>query len=479
MSGWGAIYNNTSYALRLQSETLARLQEQTATGARVIRASDDPVDARRIMSLQAQTESVSGYLKNINSVDLTLSEMDTQLQRISQAMTQVHGYLTQAATGTLSDAQRKGIAEAVNQTLEMMLGLANFKSMGLYLFGGANTTDQPYSATRTGGKITSVTYQGSLEEWQVPVAPGVQMTAAISGDKIFRTDQREAPVFLGNTGAKAGAGTASARGDAWLLVSHGTTAYGGSIGLAAGDSSPDGDTILGSSHTLTVDATNQTLRLDDGSAVTYEAGETNVRVVNAAGEVVYVDVSGLTLPAGQQTVSISSTVKLSINNGASSVESDLTEANLAVTDSRDGTILYVDTTGIERLGTEPVRIPGTHDLFGTLITIRDLMSNERGLSLSQQLDLLNKAVASMDEVMGTLTQNMVIVGGRLQAAEGLLNSMEEIKIAAKDEAARLQDADLVELAIQIARSQNMYEMTLASASKLLNLSLLDFILGTT
>jgi flagellin-like hook-associated protein FlgL len=191
-----------------------------------------------------------------------------------------------------------------------------------------------------------------------------------------------------------------------------------------------------------------------------------------------VDVSGLTLAGGTQTVSISSTAKFSIDDGATSVESDLTDGNLAVTDSRNGGILYVDTRQVARFGTDPVRIPGTNDLFSTLISVRDLMANDRDLSTSDQLRLLNEAVKSMDEVTGTLTQNLVIVGGRLQANESLRNSMEEIQATSKDETSKLQDADLVALAMQIARSQNMYEMTLASAAKLLNLSLLDF-LGVT
>ena len=475
MSGWGTIYNSTSYSLRMQSETLARLQEQASTGSRVIRASDDPTDARRILSLSAQMESVDSYLNNINSVDTTLSETDSQLQKISNAVTQVQGYITQAATGTLSEAQRQGIAEAINQTLEMVLGLANFTSMGRYLFGGSDMSNQPYSATRTDGQITSVTYRGGSEEMSVPVAPGVNMPAAMVGDRIFRTDERKTPVFLGNTGAQAGSGTASAQGDAWLTVSHGTTSYGGDIGLSAGDSSADGDTLISGSHTLTVDADSHTLRLDDGQAVTYENGATDVRLTNAAGQVVYANVSGLTLTSGQQTVDVTATVKFSLDDGATSVESDLTDSNLAVTDPRTGGILYVDTRGVEKFGTEPVRLPGTHDLFSTLITVRDLMNNDRNLSLSDQLRLLNEAVGSMDEVAATLTQQMVVVGGRMQATENLRNSMEDIKSAAKGEASTLQDADLVELALQIARSQNMYEMTLQSAAKLLNLSLLDFL----
>jgi flagellin-like hook-associated protein FlgL len=39
----------------------------------------------------------------------------------------------------------------------------------------------------------------------------------------------------------------------------------------------------------------------------------------------------------------------------------------------------------------------------------------------------------------------------------------------------LEDADVVEVATDLAREQTLYEMTLAVSSKLLNLSLLDYL----
>jgi flagellin-like hook-associated protein FlgL len=49
MSGsLNGIYNNTSYALNLNTEAIGTLQEQVSSGSRVNRASDDPSAAYQI-----------------------------------------------------------------------------------------------------------------------------------------------------------------------------------------------------------------------------------------------------------------------------------------------------------------------------------------------------------------------------------------------------------------------------------------------
>jgi len=474
MSGWGAIYNNNSFSLQRQSEWLARLNEQAASGLRVLRPSDDPIDTERILSLRRQSASIDTYLDNLNAADMSLVQISTSLQQISGILTETRGYLTQATTGTLNGVQRASIAEGIDQLLEEIVRLVNSKSVGSYLFGGANTSAAPYAVTRSGGRITAVEYQGSLQELPTPVGPGATQSATLVGDRAFQSDQRGEPIFLGQTGAAVAGATSSVRGDVHLSVSHGTTTYGGGIGLAAGSQSDLGDTIVGS-HTLTVNATDKTLRLDDGEVVYYEDGATNVPVTNSRGQVAYVDISGLTLGSGEQTVDVEATVELSIDNGLTATESDLTDADLMVTDSRDGRILYVDATGIEQLGDEAVRVPGTYDLFGTLINIRDLMGNEQGLSESEVISLLSEAADSLDEVMDGVAGAIALVGGRLQAVETVRTSLDEVQFAADEQISELQDADITQVAIDLARAQTIYEMTLMATGKLLGLNLLDFL----
>ena len=128
-----------------------------------------------------------------------------------------------------------------------------------------------------------------------------------------------------------------------------------------------------------------------------------------------------------------------------------------------------------RTGLEAVRVPGTYDVFNTLVSIRDLMRNERNLTEDEQTPQLLATAASLEEVMSAVLQNATSVGGKLQAMDSLRGALEDIGTAADTQAASLQDADILDLTTQLARTQTLYEMVLATSAKMLNMSLLDFI----
>jgi len=307
----------------------------------------------------------------------------------------------------------------------------------------------------------------------VPVAPGVEYAGTLVGDEIFRNDERQAPQFFGATGAAAGVGTSSVRGDVWLTVSHESTTYLGASGVAPGTSSAAGDTILGNNHTLTIDAPGKTLRLDGGPAVTFSGGETDL-VVAHGDDVVHVDVTAL-VGAFVGTVNIQTTGSLSIDDGASQTAADFANANLAVTDSVTGRVLYVNCTGIERSGLEPVRTPGTYDLFGALVTVRDLMLNTRNMPENEQLALLNEILGSVNEMAQGFTVTTTSIAARSGVLATLSGNLDNIQRHADDQAALLENADIVQVATELAHQQTLYEITLASAAKLLGLSLFDYI----
>ncbi|MHC4072822.1 MAG: flagellin N-terminal helical domain-containing protein, partial [Planctomycetota bacterium] len=54
-------YDNVNYALHLNSEAMARLQEQAATGSKVNRTSDDPSVSYRVLGLNSQIASLQNY----------------------------------------------------------------------------------------------------------------------------------------------------------------------------------------------------------------------------------------------------------------------------------------------------------------------------------------------------------------------------------------------------------------------------------
>lgn len=387
------IYNKISFALYAHSEAMARLQEQTATGARINRTSDDPSSTYQVLGLNSQQTSLENYISNLSEVVQTLDINSTIIENLISEFTETKTRLTQISSDIYGEQGQQRAAEGVNDILEQVLVLVNNKHSGQYLFGGSDTGSVPYVAERSNGKIISVTYQGSAENRNIEVAPGLESSAFYVGENIFRSNNRGTPVFLGDTGAKAGTGTSSVTGDTWL--------------------------------TVTYDGSNYKLSIDDGA-------------------------STVTVPVGGDT-------------------------NQAVTDSRTGKVLYVDSTEINSTGVEMVSISGTYDIFNTLISIRDILKNEKGLTEAQVKELLNNSLDSLDEIKNLLVQTEVSVGSKIGFLDNLKDSLTDLKYNTEDELTRLTEADIAQVAIDLSRREVLYQMSLSVAAKLMSMSLLDYI----
>jgi flagellar hook-associated protein 3 FlgL len=389
----GNIYNNVSFALNLHAEAMARLQEQASTGARINRASDDPSSAYRILGFNSQDISLQNYVDNLSDFVGALGMSSTIIGNMVTEFADAKTRMTQIINGIYGEEGRQRIAEGINDTLEQIVLLANTEHNGQYLFGGSDTHSAPYVAERSDGQIVGVTYQGGAAGRTTEVAPGVQSTVFYVGDDLFRSNDREEPIFQGDTGAAAGTGTSSVTGDIWLTVIH--------------------------------DGSNYQISIDDGA--TY-----------------------VTVPAGGQT-------------------------NQAVTDSRTGRVLYVDSTGINSTGVEMVHVPGTYDIFDTLINIRDILENEKGLSEGELLELLGDSLNSLDEINTLLVRGEVSVGSKIGFLSDLQESIKNVQYNVEDEATRLQQADIAQVAIDLSRREVLYQMSLSVAAKLMSMSLLDFL----
>ncbi|NQT03903.1 MAG: flagellar hook-associated protein FlgL [Planctomycetes bacterium] len=383
------IYNNVSFAMNLHSNAMANLQEQASTGSRINRISDDPATAYRILGLNTNDKSLGNYIDNLSEVINILELSSTVIRNITSAFTETQIRLTQITNGIYDEAARKRTAEGFNDILEQTLSLANTKYMDQYLYGGTDTGSAIYTAERTNGKITRVTYDGSFENRDIEVAPGIESSAFYIGDNIFRSNDRDSPTFIGNTGAAAGTGTSSVRGGVWLTVR---------------------------------DNSGYELSIDDGATWTAAGG-----------------------------------------------------ANTTVTNSLTGEVLYVDTTGITGTGVDMVSIPGTYDIFNTLITIRDVLENQKGLSEAQVIEIAKSLPSSVEEISNVLVNAEVSIGSKIGFLDDLEHNLKNLQYNIKDETTRLQEADIAQIAIDLSRREVLYQMSLSVAAKLMSMSLLDFI----
>ena len=389
-----AIYKMSSWAIANNSVALAALQEKAATGLNIVRVSEDPGLANGILALQSDGRSKTQYLKTLDEVVGVLDLSASVIQSITGEVARARASLTATLSGTTSEQLRSTLAADLDNALEQLVALCNTDRLNQYLFGGASSQQPPYAVHRDGdGSITRVTYQGSSDEQKVEVVKGMEMSALLVGDELFGADGSKALTFYGQTGAAAGSGTSSVRGDVMLQVRE----AGGSYELS----------IDGGSHWVQVTGDN--------------------------------------------------------------------EQNVPVIHSQTGQVLYVDASGITAAGKEPVRSEGTFDMFNILIATRDLLNNADNLPEDQMLKMVSEATTVMKQVETNLVRAFPIVGGRIQSLTNLRDSIEEMKYNTNEEISRLYDADVTQIAIDLARSSVLYEMSLNVASKMFRMSLLDFL----
>ncbi len=498
MSGTlNTIYNNVSLALYLHTEAMARLQEQMATGSRINRASDDPSAAYRVLGFNSQEKSLENYIDNLSEVMSTLELSSSIIEGMTSSIVDAKVQLTQIMSGTYSEEGRKRTAEGINSILEHMVLVGNTKRMNQYIFGGDNTTSAPYLVNRTSGEITSVTYQGSSDDRDIEVAPGVQSGGFYVGNDIFRSSNRsDAQFLLDSTGATAGTRTSSVTGYTWLTITQDTDPDKYRLSINDGTNYVTVDKGKGSeeqtlsfsaaptsgSFTLTFDGQKTgAIQSNEGAAeveaalealADLDADDVAVTGTFAAGfTITFADTVGNVsqLAAGDNTLDGGTTT---ITEGTTT--EGIGETNLAVT-YPDGPVLYVNTLGITSTGVDLVSIPGTHDIFNTLITIRDVLKNEKELSEVQLRTLQNDLSSTLDVVRNLLVQTQAVMGSEIGFLDDLEDSLKNRKYNAEDEATRLQEADIAQIAIDLARREVLYQMSLSVAAILMSMSLLDFI----
>jgi flagellar hook-associated protein 3 FlgL len=395
-----AIYHNASWAIYSHSTKLMELQEKSVTGQEINRTSDDSVKANRILDLRADSR---GLEVNISTLDDAISILElggSVAQSISAQLSDAMESLTSVLSGIMNaegDSNiRSQLADDLDSILEQVVSLANTQRLGQRLFSGSATDTDPYAVTRNDdGDITRVEYQGSHQERMIEVANGVEMSATLVGDNIFVNDERQNPEFVGTTGAAAGSGTSSIRGDIWFTAK----------------------------------------------------------------------------PAGGGTYDVS------IDDGNNWVNVDpATDTNLAIVHPDTGETLYLDASGINVTSetTERVRVRGTYDMFNVLIAARDMLRSQSRMNTEDWHNIMEDMVQDLRGVEQKISQLFPVIGGKINTLSTLRDNLDDIKFGTDSEVSRLQDADIAQVATDLARYEVLYQLSLSVANKMFSMSLLDF-----
>jgi flagellar hook-associated protein 3 FlgL len=177
----GMMFNQSVTAMLGKQAKISQLEQQLATGKRLVTAADDPVASGTAVNLDRALAELEQFGKNANNVQNRLSLQENALAQAGDLMARVNDLTIQANSSALTTDDRKAIASELNALHESLLSLANSTDgSGRYLFAGTADDSAPFSVVN--GKVV---YNGDQTQRQVEVAADTRISDALPGSEIF------------------------------------------------------------------------------------------------------------------------------------------------------------------------------------------------------------------------------------------------------------------------------------------------------
>ena len=461
--------------IRQNQLTGVRAQEQLASGRRLLRPSDDPVGAARALRLNSQLADVGRFRGAITAGRASVDTASSALEQASTLVAEARALLLQGMSGTLAQEDRESIASEFELIRSQLLEIGNLQSGDRFLFSGTETKTRPWVEVSRGG-TTVVEYRGNDEAQSLRVGEGIQVPITVPGFELFGRFEPTGTFFDGLTGVSSGLTADQGAGYADLVFRHDSTLAGaiGSVGLALVNGGAD-DTLLGD-NALTVDATAGTIQLGSGPVVTIppvgEPGRADLVVTNELGGTLHLDLSSYT--GADFSGTVTGTGSVSFDGGPFQAVS-FTETDLELTDPDRGLVLHVDTTGVRRAGSELVTFGGTLNVFDLMQGISEDLRNDQGLETQGVQARLAQRLEELDKSHEGLLVGLGVLGARGQRLAVSDERTRDVELGLQGLLSDVEDADLAEVALDLARSETLLQLAQASGARLIQTSLLNFL----
>lgn len=140
------LFRQSVDAMLEKQRELAKTEMQVASGKRILRPSDDPSSAVRILDLGEAQQRLAQYQRNADMAVARLDQEETALMGIENLLQRVRELAVRANSDTLSTEDRQAVAAEVRQHMESFVQLANSRDAnGEYMFAGFSSLTQPFS----------------------------------------------------------------------------------------------------------------------------------------------------------------------------------------------------------------------------------------------------------------------------------------------------------------------------------------------
>lgn len=183
----GIIYRSVTGNLNRLRAGLQELNQQVASGKRLVRPSDDPVGAVSAQEVRAKLAAMDQLKRNADSWQGWLRSTENAITSAQGVVSRAREVAVQMSNATNSASQRTMAAEEVDNLLEEMVKLGNTQFQGRYVFAGYRDDSDAFTVTRDAtGEITAVTYAGDDGHHEMKVGSSSRLESSLTGEEVFQ-----------------------------------------------------------------------------------------------------------------------------------------------------------------------------------------------------------------------------------------------------------------------------------------------------
>jgi flagellar hook-associated protein 3 FlgL len=172
-----------------QTASLLHLQQQVASGRRILTPSDDPVAAARALEVTQSKDILGQYSINQRNAVSALGLAEAQLTSVNDMFARIKELTVQAGNVTLSASDRKSIAFELRARFDELLGLANAADgQGQFVFSGYMGSNKPFSGTidqLNASASQEITYDGDDGQRRLQVSATRMLEVSDAGTDVF------------------------------------------------------------------------------------------------------------------------------------------------------------------------------------------------------------------------------------------------------------------------------------------------------
>ncbi len=142
--------NNFMSNLNFNMTVMGKYQDQLSSGKRITKLSDDPIGIMSTLDAKSKLRKLDMHNNTIGDAQSWLAQTETSLRELNDMLVKAYENTVVAANGTMSSDDKEATAEIIEQIRQHAVQLGNSTYGGRFIFGGYNTTTEPFAYDASG-----------------------------------------------------------------------------------------------------------------------------------------------------------------------------------------------------------------------------------------------------------------------------------------------------------------------------------------